>query len=79
MTPVVNGLNSEYEGSIKVTALNAGFGEGKQLFDQFGLPGHPSFVLIETDGEVVWRAFGPQSLESLQTVISGVLGGTETE
>lgn len=73
MTPVVNGLKVEYDGSAAFLSLDAAFGEGKRAFEAYGLPGHPSFVLLDINGGVIWRAVGPQSKEALQDALENVL------
>ncbi|MDF1499694.1 MAG: hypothetical protein P1P76_04405 [Anaerolineales bacterium] len=70
---------AKYEASIIITSPNAGYGEGKRAFDQSGLTGHPSFVLIDTNGEAIWRAFGPQSLDAPVSALSSALAGTNTK
>ncbi len=73
MTPVVNGLQSQFEGQVAFTILNAAFGEGKDAFEAYKLPGHPSYVLLNPSGEVMWRAFGPQTDSSLESAIGDAL------
>lgn len=73
MTPVVNGLKVEYDGSAAFLSLDAAFGEGKRAFEAYGLPGHPSFVLLDINGGVIWRAFGPQSGDTLRDAIENAL------
>lgn len=73
MTPVVNGLQTQFEAQIAFVSLNAAFGEGKNAFEAYQLLGHPSYVLLNPSGEVVWRAFGPQTDASLETAISDAL------
>ena len=73
MTPVVNGLMADYEEAVVYLSLDAASGRGKRAFDGYGLPGHPSYVLINTQGDVTWRAFGPQSRSSLQDALDGAL------
>jgi hypothetical protein len=70
MTPVVNGLRDEFDGRAAFVILNATFGEGKEAFEAYQLPGHPSYVLLNPTGEVVWRAFGPQPEVTLESAIS---------
>ena len=69
MTPIVNGLETEYAKQVDFNLLNASQGDGKRYFEFYGLPGHPSYILLSADGEVQWRAFGPVSAESLGSEI----------
>ncbi|NIS81053.1 MAG: hypothetical protein GTO14_12785 [Anaerolineales bacterium] len=73
MTPVVDGLKAEYEGLIAFLTLDAASGEGKRAFEDYGLPGHPSYILLDINGDVTWRAFGPQPREALQDAIENAL------
>ena len=69
MTPIVDGLEAEYEEQVDFKFLNAGQGDGKRLFELYGLPGHPSYILLSPDGKVIWRGFGPVSAEALGSEI----------
>ena len=73
MTPVVNGLEERYATRIEFRALNAGFGEGKEAFEHYRLPGHPSYVLLNPDGVVLWQAFGPQAEAAIEGALLDAL------
>lgn len=73
MTPVVNGLEGTYIGQVTFRVLNAGFGEGKEAFEAYRLPGHPSYVILDPDGAIVWQAFGPQSEDTLIAAVEDAL------
>lgn len=75
MEPVVHGLEETYQDQIEFRALDANAPEGQQAFRAYGLPGHPGYVLLNSDGEVVWKGFGEQSRESLESqLIAGLEG-----
>jgi hypothetical protein len=65
MTPIVDGLEAKYEEQVDFKFLNAALGDGKRIFEFYGLPGHPSYILLSPDGDVIWRGFGPLSAEAL--------------
>ena len=69
MTPIVNGLEVDYEEQVDIELLNANQGDGKMYFEFYGLPGHPSYILLNAEGEVQWRGFGPVSADSLGSEI----------
>ena len=69
MTPVVNGLQKTYEGRLDVRQLNASLGEGRAAFAAYRLQGHPSYVILDPAGNVLWQALGPQSQQTLSGVI----------
>jgi hypothetical protein len=75
MTPIVDGLTAEYLGQVTVVKLNAlDGGTGQQAFEASGLPGHPGYVLLRPDGAELWRGFGQQSPEALDTALQAGLG-----
>ena len=73
MTPVVNGLEANFGKQVDFRALDAASGEGQRAFAAFNLPCHPSYVLIDPSGEILWRSFGPLLEETLSEAIEGVL------
>ena len=73
MQPVVNGLNENYEDQIEFRELDANTPDGQQAFRAYALPGHPGFVLLNPEGEVLWRGFGEQSQESIEEQIIAAL------
>ncbi len=78
MTPVVNGLREEFDGRAAFVILNAAFGEGKDAFEAYKMPGHPSYVLLNPSGEVVWRAFGPQTEATLESAIDDAIASSSS-
>ena len=73
MTPIVNGLETEYSEKVAFVRVNAGEGEGEQLFRQLGLPGHPSYVVFSTAGQETFRTFGVVDSERLKNALEDVL------
>ncbi len=69
MTPVVNGLETTFGEQVDIRSLNAAFGDGRSAFLNYGLPGHPSYVILDPQGEVLWSAFGPQSAGALEAEV----------
>jgi hypothetical protein len=73
MTPVVNGLKEAYQERVDFRLLDANRGVGSSAFGFYRLPGHPSYVILDPDGEVLWQAVGTQSERSLDDAIQGSL------
>ncbi len=73
MAPVVNGLEEVYSSEIEFRRIDANSTEGRPAFQYFGLQGHPSYVLLNPKGEVLWQGLGEQSSEMLQEKINIVL------
>jgi len=69
MTPFVNGLETTFGEQVEIRFLNAAFGEGRSAFQNYGLPGHPSYVILDPQGEVLWSAFGPHLAGALEAKV----------
>jgi hypothetical protein len=78
MTPVVNGLEDKYNTRVAFVSLNAAFGEGKAALGAYQMPGHPSYVLLNPSGEVLWRSFGVVFEATLETAIEDALAATNS-
>ena len=74
MAPVVNGLEEVYSGEIEFRRIDANSTEGRSVFQYFGLQGHPSYVLLDPKGDVLWQGLGEQSSEKIQAAIETVMG-----
>jgi len=73
MQPVVNGLEQTYADQIEFRELNANAPDGQQAFRAYALPGHPGYVLLNPQGEILWKGFGEQSRESIETQLLSAL------
>jgi len=72
MQPIVDGLEEIYGEQMTFVSLNAA-GEGEAAFDASNLPGHPSFLIMQPDGEEVWRRAGVVGYADLDTAIQEAL------
>ena len=74
MIPIVDGLKVEFAGKASALQLNAGQSGNEELQTRWGLRGHPSFAILDADGQVIERFFGPQPESqlriALQTAVS---------
>ena len=61
MMPIVDGLSEEFEGRVSAIQLNVALSTNSRLQKEFGLSGHPSFVLLDKDNQIIHSYFGPQS------------------
>lgn len=73
MTPIVNGLESEFGDRILLRRLNVDEAEGRQAAQQYRTRGHPALILIDSDGVVLWSRVGVIPLEDLASAIEGYL------
>ncbi len=73
MLPIVNGLEAEYGDQIQFQRLNVAREEGKTLFQRYNLRGHPVYVIVNPQGEVLWRFVGETSRQILEAGIRQAL------
>jgi len=73
MQPIVNGLNETFGDQIEFRELNANAPDGQQAFSAYALPGHPGYVLLNPEGEILWRGFGEQTRESIETQLQSAM------
>jgi hypothetical protein len=66
MAPIVDGLKAEYGDRVEFRSLNAREGEGETAFRALALRGHPSYVILKPDGQVVWQSLGEVPRETLE-------------
>lgn len=72
--PIVDGFENVYGNQMAFERLNALDSDvGQQTFDQLQLPGHPSYILFAVNGSEVWRGFGQQEAELLESAIQTAL------
>lgn len=72
MTPIVNGLEEQFDGRVAVHRFDAAEEPGLQLQSAYDVRGHPSFVVVDGQGQVQERFFGPQEEEVLRAAMSAV-------
>ncbi len=74
MKPIVDGLQTDYGARVAFLQLDAQ-NEGREAFTAFKLRGHPSYVVIDADGQVLWQEVGVQPTDRLEAAIKGALRG----
>jgi thioredoxin-related protein len=72
MTPIVNGLENDYGDRIIFQHLNAAL-EGRALFQRYNVRGHPAYVILDEQGNVIWRLAGQVPREALEQGIERAL------
>lgn len=76
MRPIVDEVRAQYQDRVEFRYLDAN-GDGRDAFRQYGLLGHPSYVLLRSDGSVAWRFLGIRTREQLIAEIEKVLAGSQ--
>ena len=74
MQPIVDGLESEYRESVEFTQINASTPEGLEIFNSYGLFGHPSYLILDDTGKTIWQSVGEQPAEDIQSALEAALG-----
>ncbi len=74
MKPIVDGLEDDYGDRMAFRRLNADK-EGRDAFTAYALRGHPSFVIIDTAGKVLWKGVGEQPRVRLEEGVRQALRG----
>ena len=72
MKPIVNRLQEEFEGKVSVYQLNAAQEANVRLQNQWGLRGHPAFAILDEDGSVADKLFGPQTEVDLRRAMESI-------
>ena len=72
MSPIVDGLESDFAGRARVVQLDANEAENAKLQEQYGLRGHPTFAVLDRNGRVVQTFIGPQTEEVLRAALTAV-------
>ncbi len=70
MTPIVSGLEEVFVENVEFRFLDAASGEGQKAFNAYRLMGHPSYVILDPAGEVLWQNIGTQAPEILESAIN---------
>ena len=54
--PVVDGIEREFAGRLKVIRLNVQDPAGEALSQEYGFQYTPTFILLDGDGQEIWRS-----------------------
>ncbi len=73
MAPIVDGLEQEFQNQITVWRVNADTPDGQELQDILEVRGHPTVVVLDENGRIQNRFFGPQPVDSLRDALQNVL------
>lgn len=72
--PIVDRLEDELGGRLAVHRLDAAEAPVAALQAEWNIRGHPAFAVVDEQGQVVDRLFGPQSAEVLRQAVAAVNG-----
>ena len=70
MTPIVNGLETEFAGRLAFDRQDANAPEGPALLQAYSVRGHPAYVIVAVDGQMLWQASGQLNAQALRAQVS---------
>lgn len=69
MAPIVDRLAEKYGDQLVVKRLDANEGEGPAIMRAYQIPGHPTILIFNREGQEVHRLAGPQPMEAIEAVL----------
>ena len=75
MAPVVDRLEEKYREQVEFRRMDANSSDGSTALNTLKLPGHPGFVLLNPEGEILWKGFGIQLEEIIDDLLIKALDG----
>jgi protein-disulfide isomerase len=76
MTPIVDGLEREFEGQLTVIRLDANVAANERLQLSYGMRGHPTLLVLNEAGDVSAQFIGRQTAETLREAMTAVSSPT---
>lgn len=73
MEPVVDGLEEKYQHQIEFRRIDALSPEGTSAYRAYNLLGHPAFVILNQQGELLWKGLGEQLSQDLENQLLGFI------
>lgn len=56
--PIVDGIEADYAGRLRVLRLDVQDAAGKELADEYAVLGTPTFIFLDPQGNELWRSVG---------------------
>ena len=69
MQPIVDGLETEYSESVEFIQFNASTTKGLEIFNAYSLFGHPSYLILDDTGKVLWQSVGEQPAKIIESAL----------
>jgi hypothetical protein len=68
--PIVDGIEEEHQGRLSVFRINVQDEEFRPLLERFNFQFTPTFILLDSAGQVIWRKVGSISAGSVRRALS---------
>jgi thiol-disulfide isomerase/thioredoxin len=69
--PIVDRLESEFEGRLTVIRLNIQDPAGRAFVDRYGVKYTPTFVLLDAEGKFLWTTVGAVDPVDVRRLLDG--------
>lgn len=73
MQPIVDGLETKYGETVEFKRINASTSEGLEIFTAYSLFGHPSYLILDESGQVLWQSVGEQPEGTIESALIDAL------
>ena len=73
MQPIVDGLENKYQETVEFKQINASTAEGLEIFNAYSLFGHPSYLVLDDTGKVLWQSVGEQPVDIIESALNAAL------
>jgi thioredoxin-like negative regulator of GroEL len=73
MAPIVDGLEEQYHKQVAFRRINANVDDGPTIARAYRIPGHPTTILFDNEGNEVQRLLGPQPLEVVEQAVQRIV------
>lgn len=70
----MNGLEEEFDNQVEFRRIDANDRDGRAIFLSYGLRGHPSYVILNPNTDVLWRGLGEHPQDVLEKQIHLAFG-----
>lgn len=69
----MDGLAEKYQNQIEFRRIDALSPEGTSAYRAYNLLGHPAFIILNQQGELLWKGLGEQSSKDLEDQLIAVI------
>jgi hypothetical protein len=73
MQPIVDGLENKYQETVEFKQINASTPEGLEVFNAYAMFGHPSYLILDDTGNILWKSVGELPAEHIEKAFKAAL------
>lgn len=70
--PIVDGIEKDYQGVLRVVRLDARNSENRELANQIGVQMTPTYVLFDANAKEVYRSSGTLSRSAIDAFVTSI-------